>query len=169
MESMIRPSCPICGVTLRMIPSVMLSGEYVVNAAEVVLAGVTVALKNTSCRPIRMTAFWLLSVATLGAERTFRFPLTASASRKAENFDPATPIWKEVAPEARFWAAEAPPASVPERWRDDRRSGRADQLIPYFVLSSSRTSKICASMITPVRMRASIALRWRATRSTFSG
>ena len=47
---MIRPSCPTCGVTLRMIPSVTLSGVYVVKAAEVVLAGVTTARKKTSCR-----------------------------------------------------------------------------------------------------------------------
>lgn len=136
------------------------------KAAEVVLAGVITARKKTSCRPIRMIAFWLLRVDTFGAERTFRFPAWAWASRNAVNFEPATPSWNVVDPVERPWAAVAPPLRPPDRERKEGSS--LDQSIPYFVESSRVTSMIRVSITTPVRTRASIIRRCRSTCSTFA-
>jgi hypothetical protein len=99
---------------------------------------------------MRMIAFWLFSVDT-GAERTLICPCSARASMTALNFPPATPIWNAVVPAGSAWRAVAPPVSDPDR-ESDERSGKADQLIPYFVSSLSVTSRIFVSIITPLRI-----------------
>src|SRR3972149_4536828 len=168
MASMMFPSRPICGVTLRMIPSVSVSGEKVTNSAEVVEAGVTVARKKTSCRPIRMIALWLFRGETFGGESTLTWPCLARASRNASNFVPATPIWKAVFPLGSVCRTAAPPVRDPDREREER-SGKAVQLIPYCDVSSRVISKMRVSIMTPALDRDSRVARYSPTCCTRAG
>ena len=68
-----------------------------------------------------MIAFWLFRVDTFGAERMFRFPASAWASRNASNLEPATPNWNAVAPVEGPWIAVAPPVRLPDRETEEGR------------------------------------------------